>query len=125
MKTSELIGAQLDWAVAKCGGIDAHVDGNKLFYQKAGGRSFLVYAPSTNWVQGGPLTEREGISVVMGNDLIFPKGNERGEHTEPLYLARYSGAVPWTHGPTPLIAAMRCCVVSKLGAEVDIPEELV
>lgn len=28
-------------------------------------------------------------------------------------------------GPTPLIAAMRCFVASKLGDEVEIPEELV
>jgi hypothetical protein len=28
------------------------------------------------------------------------------------------------HGPTPLIAAMRCYVASKLGDEVEIPEEL-
>jgi hypothetical protein len=26
--------------------------------------------------------------------------------------------------PTPLIAAMRCYVASKLGDEVDVPEEL-
>jgi hypothetical protein len=29
-----------------------------------------------------------------------------------------------TDGPTPLIAAMRCYVASKLGDEIDIPEEL-
>ena len=28
------------------------------------------------------------------------------------------------HGPTPLIAAMRCYVASKLGDEVEVPEEL-
>lgn len=28
------------------------------------------------------------------------------------------------YGPTPLIAAMRCYVASKLGDEVEIPEEL-
>jgi hypothetical protein len=28
------------------------------------------------------------------------------------------------HGPTPLIAAMRCYVASKLGDAVEIPEEL-
>ncbi len=28
------------------------------------------------------------------------------------------------HGPTPLIAAMRCYVASKLGDEIEIPEEL-
>lgn len=27
-------------------------------------------------------------------------------------------------GPAPLIAAMRCYVASKLGEEVEIPEEL-
>ena len=32
----------------------------------------------------------------------------------------------WTceRGPTKLIAAMRCYVASKLGDEVDVPEEL-
>ena len=28
------------------------------------------------------------------------------------------------YGPTALIAAMRCYVASKLGEEVDVPEEL-
>ena len=28
------------------------------------------------------------------------------------------------HGPNPLIAVMRCYVASKLGDEVNIPEEL-
>jgi hypothetical protein len=28
------------------------------------------------------------------------------------------------HGHTPLIAAMRCYVASKLGDEVEIPDEL-
>jgi hypothetical protein len=28
------------------------------------------------------------------------------------------------HGPTPLIAAMRCFVASKLGDEIEIPKEL-
>jgi hypothetical protein len=27
-------------------------------------------------------------------------------------------------GPTPLVAAMRCYCASKLGDEVDVPEEL-
>jgi len=30
-----------------------------------------------------------------------------------------------TEGTTPLIAAMRCYVASKLGDEVDIPTELI
>jgi hypothetical protein len=27
-------------------------------------------------------------------------------------------------GPTPLVAAMRCYVASKMGDEVDVPEDL-
>ena len=30
----------------------------------------------------------------------------------------------WRNGPTPLIAAMRCYVISKLGEEVEVPDEL-
>jgi hypothetical protein len=28
------------------------------------------------------------------------------------------------HGPTPLIAAMRCYIASKMGDEVKVPDEL-
>ena len=30
----------------------------------------------------------------------------------------------WAKGPTPLVAAMRCYVASRLGDEVEISEEL-
>ena len=29
------------------------------------------------------------------------------------------------HGPTPLVAAMRAYVASKLGDEIDVPDDLV
>lgn len=32
-------------------------------------------------------------------------------------------ALDWD-GPTPLVAAMRCLVASRLGDEVEIPDEL-
>lgn len=32
--------------------------------------------------------------------------------------------IPEGYGPTPLIAAMRCFVASKLGDEVEVPDEL-
>jgi len=44
IKTKDAIGIQLDWLVAKCGK-----------------RSYYHYTPSTNWKQGGPIIEREGI----------------------------------------------------------------
>ena len=98
MKTNELTGAALDWAVAKCEGV---INGDALdtgFILEGG------YVPSTDWAQGGPIIEREGIAVF---------GDWQATLGEETY-----------NGPTPLIAAMRCYVASKLGDEVEIPEEL-
>ena len=52
MKTNELTGAALDWAVAQC----------EYFPVRYG---FDDNCPeySTNWAQGGPIIEREKISV--------------------------------------------------------------
>jgi hypothetical protein len=103
MKTSELTGAALDWAVARC----------------VGYRLDLVpedsYTPSTDWAQGGPIIDREGISLIRQTPdrwvSEYSNGCDRFDHAR-------------SHGPTPLIAAMRCYVASKLGDEVEIPEEL-
>ena len=68
MKTSELIGRALDWAVAKCkGAIDrcgeVTLIGNQLFCWEDGER--MRYAPSTDWAQGGPIIEREYIQLTI------------------------------------------------------------
>jgi hypothetical protein len=108
VKTSELTGAALDWAVARCEG---GVGKNQLLG--------AWYAPSTDWAQGGPIIEREGLLV---GPSPFPAQAD----------SKFAAGLgcDWdtcTHivtGPTPLIAAMRCYVASKLGDTVDIPEEL-
>ena len=106
MKTADLIGPALDWAVAKCEGHKVEPLPGLSVYSSA---SWSMY--STDWSQGGPIIEREGIGFYMGN--------------RSKWWAQPPGE-PWTHdGPTPLIAAMRCYVASKLGDEVDVPEELV
>ena len=98
VKTNELSGAALDWAVAKCEGLD--------YWQPEIGPSQPEY--SSNWAQGGPIIEREGITIFQtGRDWM---GYIRHD-TE-------------SFAPTPLIAAMRCYVASKLGDEVEIPEGL-
>ena len=96
MKTSELQGAALDWAAAKCAG---ELDEQDYSLHESTGAFMLergevswVYSPSTNWAQGGPIIEREMIDLM--------------------YVAK------------PLIAAMRCYVASKLGEEVEIPKEV-
>jgi hypothetical protein len=109
MKTSELTGAALDWAVAKCEGIDLFETEGWLYDHDTGTRK--PYGPSTNWEQGGRIIEREKIAIETGEDAF----------DQPWYATVRDID---SYGPTPLIAAMRCYVASKLGDEVEIPKEL-
>jgi hypothetical protein len=104
VKTSELTGCALDWAVARCEGV---------YFENL--REFEDYALNycTDWEHGGPIIERETIDV-------FRNYNEGCWQAE----ANRHGGCPMGRGPTPLIAAMRCFVASKLGDEVEIPKEL-
>jgi hypothetical protein len=99
MKTSELTGAALNWAVAK-------TEGN------SGNFGIDGFLPSTNWAQGGPIIEREMIEIGAHE----PKDIE--------WVARDYWKENTMTGPTPLIAAMRCFVASKLGPEIEIPMEI-
>ena len=109
MKTSELTGAALDWAVAKCEGFD-YFNHQNLARITTSAHS---WNPSSNWAQGGPIIEREEISVNWANGQWQAHTvNEQDEYEQIEY------------GPTPLIAAMRCYVASKLGNTVDVPAEL-
>lgn len=64
--------------------------------------------------------ERELISVSR-EFSEFTKGNEWAAWT-PAPIR--DDAEAFGYGPTPLIAAMRCYVASKLGDEVDVPDEM-
>jgi hypothetical protein len=100
MKTSELSGAALDWAVAIC-------EHNVGWEPEGEDRDYY----STDWAQGGPIIEQERISVASIDphwQASMPSTIYQGEQD----------------GPTPLVAAMRCYVASKLGDEVEIPEAL-
>ncbi len=116
MRTSELTGAALDWAVAKCEGMIRPDGGTYAGYHG----NIHRFKPSTDWAQGGPIIERESIGFTQGNEVCDD------------WVASYSWVKPRMDiddsvegiGPTPLIAAMRCYVASKLGDEVEIPVEL-
>ncbi len=133
MKTHNLIGPALDWAVAKCEGqtgtgrIFMHgqepmmeVDLSHFSYQPAPESAYDTPIPrySTDWSQGGPILEREVFEVLRCRHGNGPLHWETavGFEDEPGHARM--------EGPTPLIAFMRCYVASKLGDEVEIPEEL-
>jgi hypothetical protein len=120
LKTSELTGAALDWAVAKCEGLsDKEYCPDDKHFRDA--ETFEWFCPSSNWAQGGPIIEREGISITGTGFTGWECEEGWYAHicnTKDFIEDRYE------HGPTPLIAAMRCYVASKLGDEVEVPEEL-
>ena len=118
MKTSELQGAALDWAVAKCEGKGALLCGKVVLIDN----DTAVIAQlrySTDWAQGGPLIEREHIEWQWLPSSS--KHHRYGARKPSLGGAKRTFCMD---GPTVLIAAMRCYVASKLGDEVEIPEEL-
>lgn len=118
MKTSELTGNALDWAVAKCEGHDAELNYDEVvsFKLVLGDEYRLVWKPSTDWAQGGVIIERECISIehCWSDD----------EESPAMWQATYTNSLTEEQGATPLVAAMRCYVASKLGDEIEIPTEL-
>ena len=94
MRTAELTGPTLDWAVWACEKPD-----DEFLRQRRKCRPY-----STDWAQGGPIIEREGIALLPPGLAEMPGVEGRGE--------------------TLLIAAMRCYVASVLGDEVEVPEGL-
>jgi hypothetical protein len=109
VKVSEASGVALDWMVKsiECEGCCADEPLTDDDYY------------STDWAQGGPIIERELLDLhsSSGGDWTVEKWEYEvtsggGTNT---YIA---------FGPTPLIAAMRCYVASKLGEEVEVPDEL-
>jgi hypothetical protein len=130
VKTSEAEGKVLDYLVAKCEGVAVVYDRMNGWWETSDPRYAEpndpeVFNPSTDWAQGGPVIEREKITL------------------EHLYGAGDTGADVWVamltcedkkfggvecfeeQGPTALVAAMRCYVGSQLGNEVEVPDEII
>ncbi len=140
IETDSLIGAALDWAVAQCEGIEV-----VAWYTKDGKEYFVVrkeafvdkepttfygdpedtFYPSKKGDHGEPIIERELMNIEVHwntRGCGIRTGVRQWSATHPKNYAgliRYHG-----HGPTMLIATMRCFVASKLGNEVDVPDEL-
>lgn len=136
VKTSELTGYALDWAVAKANGYECgRLQGkNGTFGCNApGGVQYVIgilrvsslaeelnarfWRPSTDWAQGGPLLDSMVIGVIH-NSRIRPHPFDKG------YQAMASHFIGPSEGHTILIAACRAIVAAKMGDVVHVPEEL-
>jgi hypothetical protein len=133
IKTSKLTGVILDWAVAKCEAEAVELISARMITERRhvnltpeevaslpAPKPYLVIpgvgnaAYSTNWSQGGPIIERECITLV----------NADGDDVWSAYPIADNPVAHRRSGSTPLIAAMRCYVASKMGDIVEIPDQL-
>lgn len=124
IRTQDLTGPALRWAVATLDGYTnlrlGAFSGVLVMdppRKEFGAVEFSSLCYDTDWSQGGPIIERESIAIIPmlnGWEAQFEPSDERFSE-DHLHLQT---------GPTPLIAAMRCFVASRLGDEVEVPEEL-
>jgi hypothetical protein len=119
VKTAELEGAALDWAVG------ASLNGSKLVGELPGlewGSSILgnikrgAWSPSTEWSQGGPLIAEYRVSL---EDIGI------GWIATPRCCTSASGSMTPQENDSLLVAACRAIVAAKLGDVVEVPGELV
>lgn len=122
IKVSQLTGVALDYAVALCSGTVANLMSDGIcFHFELDGKSkvlssgwadSMMWCPSTKWSQGGPIIEREKITIDPFDD-------------SPNWCATIPGYMYRVYGQTPLIAAMRCYVASKVWETIEIPDQLI
>lgn len=124
VRTAELIGAALDWAVAKaCNAFVAFELGGRLMdmsdISQFGARP--TYSPSTDWSQGGALLDQhcKGFGLIQDGKATTWRAFGYSRHVfDSERLQRMAS------GPSILVAACRAIVAANLGDEVQIPAEL-
>jgi len=132
MKVCDLDGVFLNWAVAKAEGLELvfdrslRVDGGLLLLHPkeldCRGERTVLYQPSSNWLQGGQIIDREGIRV--GPDQYTEHAIKAFDNKVKTWKATCYWITPEGNGPTALIAAMRCYVACRLGDEINVPDVL-
>ena len=110
-KTSELIGKLLDAAVAKANFCDK---ADEVLLVLNSGFTADGFSPSSNWAHGGPIIERERISVGAGVQDYADQWSA--------WMRNDDGSVKGgvLQGHTSLEAAMRAFVAAKIGEEAEL-----
>lgn len=119
VKTAELIGPALDWAVGSAVG--------ERGLNVAQGWKIVctfnaAYQPSTDWSQGGPLRDKYKVAVydVQAGGVA---ASLRGD--EPEFWIDEADFEADATGSTALIAICRAIVAAKLGDAALVPAALV
>jgi hypothetical protein len=125
VKVSELEGEALDYWVARAEG---HQVAKHTY---SGGHHYTLYFASgdtglpeysTDWSQGGPIIEREKITIDTWQRSHDGSLDWAASFSHPVAHPTNPSKSPTHHrmrASTPLIAAMRAYVASKVGDEID------
>ncbi|HCG1294837.1 TPA: DUF2591 family protein [Pseudomonas aeruginosa] len=115
VKTCDLEGTALDWAVAVIEGYDLMKHPfRRAFIPNLG---YCDYSPSTNWTFGGPLIEKHMVRTHYAADT--EKRADAG------CIAQTWRPYAEAYGRTLLIAACRAIVTARLGETINVPAELI
>ena len=118
IKVAKATKLQLDWLVAYAQGRTPTLNMNSHgrvwhgWWLATGGEYERMPNYSNDWALGGPILERERITIRQWTGMPI------------IHAYMPHDGAPWGAGPTPLIAVMRCYVSNRLGNEVEVPEEL-
>lgn len=114
VKTAELSGVQLDYAVIKASNFPVMMHEGRFVTYDMEFDGYVVVQPSVAWSQCGTMIARFGMTVTPASSAMTD-WMARFAESEKLYDG---------FGSTPQVAICRAVVASKLGDEVDIPDEL-
>lgn len=123
VKTADLAGHALDWAVAQAEGLEVFLVGPeysvpwRVFWKKRGEVLVrdVLYNPHENWVLAGPMIEKHMVSMhcPQSTDDVWAAWaiTDKGEFCQA--------------GNTALVAACRAIAAAKIGDTVQVPKELI
>lgn len=119
VKTADLVGHALDWAVAQAEGLEVFLVGPqynvpwRVFWKKRGQALEwdVLYNPHEDWLLGGKLIEKYRVGFGLYSDYFFA-------------VTGLNDLPGDADGSTHLVAACRAIVAAKLGDTVQVPKEL-
>lgn len=111
VRVSEATGSVRDWMAAKALGLTVDPLPGLSVWSSVSWEKY-----STDWAQGGPIIERENIHT----DALPDGGHRAFQRNRTMLQINFM----YCWDSTKLETAMRCFVASKLGDEVEVPNEL-
>ena len=144
IKVREAEGPVLDWLVAKCSPskfgppvVIPHQNskGATIYLSVGLYQAGVPFRPTKEQACGGRILDENGIGTLFRSRSVCRKTSDwfatpddqeasesyEGEQFDPMFLVTESSGC---YGPTRLVGGLRCFVISKLGEEVEVPEEL-